>query len=68
MRNTLLMSPACVHSGKQTLRPCNPAYRAYAKIGLNIPLNISTWIGIATTAVSFALFLPKRKAFEASPA
>jgi len=43
-------------------------YICYAKIGLNIPLNISTWIGIAVAVVSFGLFLSKRKAFEASPA
>ncbi|MEG6506058.1 carbon starvation CstA family protein [Nitratidesulfovibrio sp. 1201_IL3209] len=43
-------------------------YICYAKIGLNIPLNISTWIGIAVAVGSLGLFLSKRKAFEASPA
>ncbi|MEG6506059.1 carbon starvation CstA family protein [Nitratidesulfovibrio sp. 1201_IL3209] len=43
-------------------------YLCYAKIGLGMPLNVSTWIGLAVAAGSLILFLSKRKAFEASPA
>jgi len=43
-------------------------YLCYAKIGLGMPLNVSTWIGLAVAAGSLILFLAKRKTFEASPA
>jgi carbon starvation protein CstA len=42
-------------------------YICYAKIGLNIPLDISTWIGIAAAVGSLGLFLVKRPAFAANP-
>lgn len=42
-------------------------YLCYAKIGLNIPLEISTWIGIATAIGSLGLFLSRRSSFAANP-
>jgi hypothetical protein len=42
-------------------------YICYAKIGLNIPLDISTWIGIAAAVGSLGLFLVKRPVFAANP-
>lgn len=42
-------------------------YLCYAKIGLNIPLEMSTWIGIATAIGSLGLFLSRRSSFAANP-
>lgn len=42
-------------------------YLCFAKIGFNLPMDISTGVGVAVAVGSLALFLAQRKRFEARP-
>ncbi|AGW13012.1 carbon starvation CstA family protein [Megalodesulfovibrio gigas] len=42
-------------------------YLCFAKIGFNLPMDISTGVGIAVAVGSLALFLTQRKQFAAQP-